>query len=353
MHGISFGSTNLPYRFGPANNGSGQQGVARGDYGHDRGSSSISQGGILSNLRGSISNLRSQLESLSTSRDLPIDWSGEVSASGMGAQVINKQRGELQIHTQDGDVVTLKFSSKVGVRIEGQQISDGTTTLTDASMDVYSRSKIKMSVEGELSDAELTAINNLVDKVGDLTNEFFNGDMDNVLAQAMNLSYDSSVLADYSLDLSLKQSVRAYAYTAVWSPPQQVAADPVVDETPVAVPATDDSTPVAVDEVAAAPVETPAATISTAALGEDSSTTPTTSTDTPADSSATQIVAEFVAKIRSSFHMTATEQSLGMSYEFKVKLLISSIAESAPAEAKPDSVALDYLREQLEISGAA
>ncbi len=327
MHGISFGSIHQPYRFGFMHGFSGNNGVARGH--HDRGNDKVLSGNILSNLHSSIDSLRSQLESLSTSRDLPVDWSGTVSASAMGAQIINKQRGELQIHTQDGDVVTLKFSSKVGVRIEGEQISDGSSTLSNTSLEMHSRSKTRMSVEGDLSDAELAAINNLVGKVDDLTSEFFNGDMESVLAQAMSLSYDTSVLADYSLDLSLKQSVRAYTYAVAWVPLQP--ADPVPEQ-PAAAPAP--------TEVAAEATPTEPATTS--------ATPPADSTGSP-----TQRMADFVAKVRSSFRMTATDTSLGMSYELKVKLLISSIADSAPAEQAPDSAQLEYLQNQLETSADA
>jgi hypothetical protein len=352
MHAISFGTANLPYRSGPVHEFSGHHRVARNGGGDSQKTSSCSPGGILSNLSSSISSLRSQLESLSTSQNLPADGSGDVSASALGAQIINKQRGELQIHTQDGDVVTLKFSGKVAVRMDGEQISDGDTALTNTSLDVRSRSKIAVSVEGDLSDEELAAINDLVDKVGNLTSEFFSGDMENVLTQAMSLSYDTSVLADYSLDLSLRQSVRTYAYAALWSPPKPVATAPAPVATADEPVAPEEA---AADEVVATPVETSTEAVVTPVSTEASTAVELAdSTDgAPTNSrTAAHIVADFVAKVRSSFHMTATDTSLGMSYEFKAKLLISNIAENAPVEATPDSATLDYLQKQLGVSTA-
>lgn len=348
MHGISFGSTNLPHGLGPVQGFSGHHGVARGRRDEDR-ASGPSLGGVLSNLSSSIADLRSQLESLSSSRDLPVDWSGEVSASGMGATLINKQRGELQIHTLEGDVVTLKFNSKVGVDIEGQQISDGNNTLTNTRLEMHSRAKIELSVAGDLNETELAAINDLVGKVGDLTSDFFSGDLESALSQAMGLSYDTSVLADYSLDLSLKQSVRAYTYAVAWMTPGQMETAPIEDEPAVEVVAAMPTAPVN-EQVATAPVA--------AETGSDSVTPPgdaTTGTEmtTATASNPTQIVADFVAKVRSSFRMNTTDSSLGMSYELKVKLLMSSISDSAPAESRPDGAALDYLRQQLGTSPAA
>lgn len=359
MHGISFGAAALPYSFGPSRPGAahglsanqaGDHAIARSGCGQNQNASRYSLGGILSNLSSSISSLRSQLESLSTSRDLPTDspavGSGDFSVSAMGAQIINKQRGELQIHTQDGDVVTLKFSSKVGVSIEGQQLSDGTSTLTSTSLDMSSRSRIAVSVEGDLSDAELAAINDLVDKVGELTNEFFSGDMASVLAQAMSLSYDTSQLADYSLDLSLKQSVRTYAYAMQWSPPITIDTSQANNEATSPAAATEE--PAAADAAVAAPATT--ASVATPETAESSTPAVPVSTDaapTGSDSTATQIVAQFVASVRSSLRMTASDASLGMSYEFKTKLLISSITHSAPADAAPSPATLEYLEEQL------
>lgn len=347
MHGISFGSSNLPYGLGPVQGFSGHHGVARSRNDERDSGSSVgpSLGGVLSNLSNSIADLRSQLESLSSSRDLPVDGAG-LSASAMGATIINKQRGELQIHTLEGDVVTLKFNSKVGVSIEGQQISDGSTTLTNTSLEMHSREKLRISVEGDLNEAELAAINDLVEKVGELTSDFFNGDLEGALAQAMSLSYDSSVVADYSLDLSLKQSVRAYTYAAAWAPPKQVETAPedepiteVIDATP----------PNPVSEAVATTPEAPVPGGETTPLAE-----PTTDATPVSDTgSATQIVADFVAKVRSSLRMTTTDSSLGMTYELKVKLLISSISESAPTASKPANAALDYLQQQLGSDAAA
>jgi hypothetical protein len=119
-----------------------------------------------------------------------------------------------------------------------------------------------------------------------------------------------------------------------------------------------ESTAPAADEVVAARAipETAPETTESSVAAETS--TPPESPDTEAapansGSTATQIVAEFVARVRSSFHMTATDASLGMSYEFKAKLLISSIVQSAPAEATPSPATLNYLQEQLGVSSAA
>ncbi|MGC3982513.1 MAG: hypothetical protein QM808_14785 [Steroidobacteraceae bacterium] len=355
MQGISFGSTNLPYQFGAAQLGttqglSGNHGT-RSRCGNDQSASQSSDlstyalNGILANLSSSIANLSSQLGSLSSSNT---DGTNAISASAMGAQIINKQRGELQIHTQEGDVVTLKFSSKVGVSIEGQQVSDGDTTLTNTSLDVHGRSKIGISVEGDLSDEEMAAINDLVGKVGDLTNDFFNGDVESALSQAMSLSYDSTVLADYSLDLSLKQSVRTYAYAAQWSPP--ATATPATDNSATDAAAADATTP-----VVAADETTPASSTTDASAPTTNDTTTPAATDSTATTSSnpTQVLAAFVAKVRSSFHVSATDSSMGISYEFKAKLLIASLAQSAPAEASPNEASLNYLQDQLGASTTA
>ncbi len=379
MHNVSFGLTNQPYNWG-------SHGVQGTDCGHHHGSCGMSQsaasstlGSVLSNLSNSVSSLRSQLDSLATNVALP---ESGITATGMGAEIISKQRGELQIHTQDGDMVTLKFSNKLHASIDTQQVSDGTTTLTDSSLEVSSRSRIGVSVEGDLSDEELSAINDLVGKVGELTNDFFSGDLETALSQAMNLSYDTTQLADFSLDLSLKQSVSAYAYGIQFVPAtvpantsdtaidEPVAADPLslidilnnADEPAESVAqgaAQDVAAEPTVDAAVAAPVATPDETADTQAAVTSSDQVATTepvateATDPAAGNvSVSTLVADFVAKVRTAFHISATDSSLGFSYEFKAKLLIASIAESAPAEAQPCAETLGCLHQQLGVTAS-
>ncbi len=330
----------------------------------------------LAGLNTAIAQLRSQLDSLlgisqpstavettaptatGASAGTTSATSGVVGVLDMGAHFISKQRGELTITTQEGDVVTLKFSNKVSVDYASSQASDGTTSASMETLSVRSRSRIGIAVEGDLNDKELAAINNLVGKVGQLTDEFYNGNVDQALAAAGDLSFDTSQLSDMSLSLSLRQ--RFYAQgSAIWAapasptlaPPVSAPTSPVL---PVVDPATAEQVASAIDQTGTAaatttePADQPAAQGSQSAgdsaaaatstsdpvAGAPTTTSPSEAASPPATqtpASATQVVASFVAKVRESLHVSSTDNSLGFSYDFKVRLLLSAIVINAPA----------------------
>ncbi|MFC3151866.1 hypothetical protein ACFOEK_12570, partial [Litoribrevibacter euphylliae] len=69
----------------------------------------------------------------------------------------------------------------------------------------YSGSQFSVSVDGELDEGELTALNDFLGQVDSLAQSFFSGDLDSALEQAMSLGYDSSELASFTLDFSYSE----------------------------------------------------------------------------------------------------------------------------------------------------
>ena len=354
----------------------GQVHQAHGRKSHEESTPSTdatSNGGVTSanklvGISTSITNLRSQLNSL-TSADTS-DSSAVSSAASFDAQIVSKQRGELQIHTKEGDLITLRFSNKVAAAVSSQQSTQGGTTQQSTSIDLHSRSRVSVEIKGDLNSDELAAVNDLVGKVSDLASQFYGGDVGATLTQATNLSYDTTQLADYSLNLHLKQSIRAYAQQVQLSPPAPAPVPvpaptvPVVGVVPAEVPTADaapEAVPAEVTPVEAAPADpdsspavaeapvgavassntepaaaTPATTTADAppASTDENSTTPVAN---PPAATTTQTLSEFVARVRSIFSIQQGDASLGFSYDFKVRLLIASIASSAPATAAESS----------------
>lgn len=297
-------------------------------------------GDALGSLSDSIAAMRSQLDSLATSFAFP-DSSASVSA----AQLINRQKGVMEIHTLEGDTVTLRFSARTAVNYSSAQANVDGTTVSSSALDVSSRSRVSLQVEGDLNDEELAAINALVGQVNDLTDTFFDGNVDEALSQAMSLTYDSSQLADYSLRLKLRQSFEGYSAALL----------PAASTTPAPTESTGTPAPTEAAPVASTPVasETPAPVVDAGAVepavgAGESAETPAT-TETPADTGTatggTLTLAEFAAKVRMSFTMRDGDSRIGLSYDLKVKLLVTSIQQAAP-QAVDDAVA-SALTQQL------
>lgn len=243
------------------------------------------------------------------------------------AKITTKERGVLEIHTLEGDVVKIDFRNSTSVRLGSAEGASG----TQDSLKVRISERTSLQVEGDLNPAELAAIGDLVRKVDTLANEFFAGDVEQAFAAAADLKIDGSQLADYSLQLSMSQKVRIRTIESpVPSAPVRPAAPAAntvalapaaVSEQPSDVPvAVADSLPAAPapSDVAAGPVSDAAATIAPAA-------------DEAAVANVQQIIGSFVAKLRANFSVSATDAGLGMTSSIKLTLLAAAIETHARA----------------------
>jgi hypothetical protein len=121
------------------------------------------------------------------------------------------QRVDLALKTRDGDVIELSFSAAQASSNSSQFAATGNSSGTRAIL-AYQRnssesSNFSFSIRGELDAGELEALNDLLRQVGDLSDEFFNGDFDAALAMAMEVEMDGSEFSAMSLDFA--RSTRA------------------------------------------------------------------------------------------------------------------------------------------------
>lgn len=132
------------------------------------------------------------------------------------ASVSNEQSGQLSIRTKDGDEVTFSFESLQSFQasqqtsFQTQSISDGSgdgaTTNVSAqqttAFEYYERSGISFSLKGELDEAEMKSIADLVGQVQDLADTFYKGDVDKAFEEALSLGFDDKELVGYALQLN-------------------------------------------------------------------------------------------------------------------------------------------------------
>jgi len=114
-----------------------------------------------------------------------------------------------ELTTKEGDKVKITASASEGFAYEANENSKGKSVNGS-----YSASQaMSLQVEGNLSDEELGAINELLGKVNDLAGEFFDGDLDKAFAQAQELGYDQDQIGSFSLNLAkvdIQQVTQAY-----------------------------------------------------------------------------------------------------------------------------------------------
>lgn len=138
-----------------------------------------------------------------------------VSGYASAAQLDMSQAREFsfQLRTQDGDLVTIHAAGNEAFSSQAvmSEATDGENRVSQYSeSQSYTRgSTFSFSVEGELDEDELAAINKLLHGVNDLAGDFYSGDVEEAFQQAQELGYNTEEIAGFSLQISQSVSRRA------------------------------------------------------------------------------------------------------------------------------------------------
>jgi len=108
---------------------------------------------------------------------------------------------KFELVTKEGDKVSIHASSSLGMSVSASQDKNGISINGSKS----SSSNFELSVEGNLNDDELKAINELLGRVDKLAGQFYAGNLDDVFNKAVSLGYDDQQIASYALNLSQVQ----------------------------------------------------------------------------------------------------------------------------------------------------
>lgn len=118
-----------------------------------------------------------------------------------------------ELTTKEGDKVTIKAASSEGLAVEAGRAGRGNNSVSAVNASYSASQSFALTIEGELSEDELGAINDLLGRVNDLAGEFFSGNLDVAFEQAMNLGYDAQQIGNFSLNLAqveIQQVTQAY-----------------------------------------------------------------------------------------------------------------------------------------------
>lgn len=108
---------------------------------------------------------------------------------------------KFELTTKEGDKVSIRASSSLGSSFSTEQSKNGVSISGSTS----SSSAFELSIEGDLNESELNAINELLGRVDKLAGQFYAGNLDKVFDKAVALGYDDQQIASYSLNLSQVQ----------------------------------------------------------------------------------------------------------------------------------------------------
>lgn len=122
------------------------------------------------------------------------------------AEVNVTNLADLQVTTQEGDLVDLSFATEFGFGASQSETATADGSFTqELSTEALAASQYSLSVQGDLNEDELDAIRELVDRVRPLAEEFFrNGELD--LGEAVS-SLTQSLGVIQEVELELEQTI--------------------------------------------------------------------------------------------------------------------------------------------------
>jgi hypothetical protein len=274
-----------------------------------------------------------------------------------------KDKAKLDITTQEGDQVRIRFRTR-----EGFAAQEGAAT-TDAPRNVYAvgAGRVEISVNGELNADELEAIGALVAKVESLANDFFAGDFDKAFAAAANLGFDGEQIAGFALRLSTRQLVRGQGAPGAEQPaaalqtPAVLPAVPKPAPKPIAAPvatAPKPAAPVATSTTTATPAPAPAPTSQPApgtsqtslsvTAGQPVNPLATTAPESlPAEVASP--IAGFLSRVMDILGAMPQGGRFEFSMQWSLRLVIDAVAAAEPEEAPKPGPQL--LQSTLEVIG--
>jgi len=146
-----------------------------------------------------------------------------------------EKNSDLSITTADGDIITISFSeikeNQFNEQFNYSAGSDSSQLSYQSSASSYRELNFSYSVEGDLDDEEIHAINSLIEDISKIQKSFFNGNIEKAYEKALTLGYDEEQLNSFSLDLKLTQTSyvsQAYNEIASYNTPEMAELDQVI-----------------------------------------------------------------------------------------------------------------------------
>ena len=150
---------------------------------------------------------------------LPATGGEGVAAAAYGRyEEAASNRFNFELTTSDGDRVRISATSLRASLFEGSVAGRNLETLLQYQHAQVDSNRFYFSVEGELDEDELEAINDLLQQVNEIAEQFFGGDLEQAFNTAMELGYDASEIAQFSLNLqqtSVQRATAAYRESEV------------------------------------------------------------------------------------------------------------------------------------------
>lgn len=117
-----------------------------------------------------------------------------------------KRDFSFKLKTQDGDEITITANAsqeaKLGYGSVDYATPNASYNATAYNAELNESSDFYVNVSGELDKDELAAINDLLTQVGDISESFFAGNIEEAFEMALDIGFDTEEIAKFSLKLN-------------------------------------------------------------------------------------------------------------------------------------------------------
>ena len=125
----------------------------------------------------------------------------------------------IQIKTNDGDIVNIDFSNSSHLEYFNGSIENGQLSANDTNYQNSSENNYSFSVEGDLDEGELAAIEKLVAGIQETTKSYSQNDISDAFSTISQIDFDTSELQAYQFESKTVEEFKAVSLY------QQIASD--------------------------------------------------------------------------------------------------------------------------------
>jgi hypothetical protein len=140
-----------------------------------------------------------------------VNQTDNLSSLELSAQVSESSSFSLSLITQDGDQVTIEISRSNAAEFSNSFSRSGSGTSLEINQQRSSSSEFSLNVIGALDDGELAAIDELLQSVNTIANDFYSGQFDQAFDLAAELKIDRDEFSSLNLQLQRTTTTRALA----------------------------------------------------------------------------------------------------------------------------------------------
>ena len=256
------------------------------------------------------------------------------SASVLSYESRLKQRSTIRIRTQEGDIVRLDLKRVEKMSASDVAVTDGNVSLSSTEVELSSRTRMMLRVNGDLNEAEFAAIQNVFAQAESIAQEFFGGDLAKAFDMAAGIEFDTEQLSKVrvrfreQLDTALSfTSLRTVMPEAVALP--EPAPAPVIGVKPEPIP-----TILPVDEAAPDVVAPKASEVQDDAESSSEAGSANAAAEAPVAEGAIdgflRLLGDFLRSVNEGFELESGSSRYFYSESFKLGILKAVLEFSAP-----------------------